>query len=317
MRLIPLILITVVLNCMSQEIVKLNDNIFANSLEKIQINGNAKKLIHYKLKINSNLNSESIDTVILRKYEFTDFGKVNYSEFYNDFGEIVEITDCKFSNDNLLSNRQVRNSKTNTNIEDSLEYIYKNNQIIYRAKVDSNPEDNVVCKYTFDKYNNPIELTNTQFDNTTTITYKNEYNRSGMLLFKRQTTKNKDHSSETTHFYKYNNSGKLTEQIVTADSIENFKILFEYDSIKGTKKVQYFQNRQIISEKTYDNNSNIILTKNFENQVLAKEFVYNYKEFDKYNNWIERTEKSIDYSKKDNIITYNTVEKREIKYYKQ
>ena len=317
MRLISLILITVVFNCMSQEIVKLNDNIYANSLEKLQINGIAKELIHYKLKTNSNLNSESIDTVILRKFEFTDFGKVNYSEFYNDFGEIVEITDFKFSDDNLLRSRRVRNSKTKTNIEDSLEYIYKNNQIIYRAKVNSNPENNVVCKYTFDKYNNPIELTNTQFNNITTTTYKNEYNSSGKLLIERQLTNNKNHSSETTNFYKYDNSGKLKEQIVIVDNKENFKIHFEYDSIKGTKKVQYFQNRQIVSEKTYDNNSNIILTKNFENQLLAKEIEYNYKEFDKYNNWLERTEKSIDYSKKDNTITYNTVEKREIKYYKQ
>lgn len=313
-RLLTVILIIVCANCFGQETVKLNDKIFVNSLEKQKLNEKVKKLIQFKFKKDSISNIQTKDTIMLRRYEFTDFGKVHYSEYYNEKGELLEKSVCKFQN-NLLSNINMKNIQSKTTIEASIEYNDIINQLIYRAKVDSNSTNNVISKYTFDKYNNPIEVTTTQFNNTNTILYENHYDKNGNLILYKQITKNNDKSSEITYNNKYNKQDKLEEQTVISNNIVEYRTITEFDTINGTTKVQYFMKNQIWSETTYDKNFNEILLSKYRAGNLSKIYEYKYKEFDKNNNWTVRNVQTTEYINKENSIVFDEIEKRDIVYY--
>lgn len=313
-RLLSFIFTIVIVNCLGQETIKLNDKIFANSLEKQKVNGRVKELIRFKFKKDSISNIETKDTIMLRRYEFTDFGKVHFSELYNEKGELLEKSVYKFQN-NLLSNINMKNIQSKTTVEASIEYNNTINQLIYRAIVDSNTANNVISKYTFDNYNNPIEVTTTQFNNTNTILYENQYDKNGNLIFYKQITKNNDKSSEITYNNRYNKLGKLEEQTVISNNIVEYRTTTEFDTIKRTTKVQYFIKNQIWSEITYDKNLNEVLLTKYQAGNLSKTYEYRYNEFDKNNNWTVRSVKTTEYINKENSIVLDEIEKRDIAYY--
>lgn len=306
--------LVLICSCSSKKALELNDFTLANSLEKENLFGPVKELIYYKQKVTPDSRDKVNNPIIYRTYKFADYGKVYYEEYRNDSGDIEEITESEFNDIHLLTNRKVRNFRTAANIVDTLEYDNENHQLIYKAKVDENPNHNAMQISTFDDFLNIIKAVSIQFNDTSTTTFDCEYNDQNKVIKKKQTSFGRMSSEDYFYEYKYNTNGDLIEFILKTKDNEIVKNIVEYDNENHQKKSSNFIDGVLKEEKLYDLFKNPISVKLYKNNVLEKESKLEYK-YDSQNNWIEKKEFMKDYSKKTVVFSPTIIETREIKYY--
>lgn len=306
--------LVLICSCSSKTVIKLNDFTHANSLEKENLFGPVKELIYYKQKITPDSSDKVNNPIIYRTYKFSDYGKAYYEEYRNDAGDIEEITESIFNDVHLLINRKLRNYRTAANIVETFEYDNENHQLIYKAKVDDNPNHNAMQISTFDDFLNIIKTVSIQLNDTSTTTFDCEYNDQNKVIKKKQTYFGRMSSNEYFYEYKYNPNGDLIEFILKTKENEKVKNIVEYDNENNQKKSSNFIDGVLKEENLYDQFKNPISVRLYKNNELEKESKLEYK-YDSHNNWIEKKEFIKDYTKKAVVFTPSIIETREIKYF--
>jgi len=245
---------------------------------------------------------------------FTDFGSLEKTESYDNFGGLIQTTTNEFDeNERLIKSNHYANfrpSKTVTIIEyDTLSNItvwnmMVNDSLEYKAIEKSDPNGELIEKVSI--HNNDTIVSKATI----------EYDENDRIILKKVISTNQ-YDNEFFK-YKYDESGNIIESVTGNDGMK-FKSISKYSDnhmILDSLFVISADNKEHLSEiTTYDKFFNPINQKIFEKSELNRE-LKNIYEMDKKGNWIKRTVYMKEHFADSKIFKQAYVEIREIEYWK-
>ncbi|MEZ4808842.1 MAG: hypothetical protein R2819_00665 [Allomuricauda sp.] len=246
--------------------------------------------------------------------EFTEFGSTKRTEYYDNFGNLSQTTINEFDENQFfiksLTTHYFRPHKSLMTIEhDTINNLAIRNVII---------NDTINFKYIDEYDQNEQLIKQTSIENSDTIvwTAKQKFDGKNRLIFKEVLPSNDDEPQ--IYSYKYDTSGNIVESI-NGNSQMKFKSISKYKGKTLTVRTDYIisadtiEHLQEITE--YDERTNPVILKIYENSELNREFKNKYL-LDDRGNWIKKIVSLKEHFAGSKKFTPAYVETREIEYWK-
>ncbi|NOZ47301.1 MAG: hypothetical protein GXO79_11055 [Chlorobi bacterium] len=255
---------------------------FQNDWDRDNLLDKVKTLSQFKANVTDFENNLTDKPIIEFKKEYSDFGKIIYQEYFDNFGKLEQFTKNSYNdkaqriksiNENLL----MRSKSTDISKYDST------GRLIL-AKASFNDTLHFSTSFEYDSMGNIIKSTSIQNNDTSYGINKYTYNEKGKVLskIKFDTDGNKYLSN-----YKYNENNEIIESVDKSELFGEMKTTYRYDEQNRIKTITHFKNKKIEEERNFDKHLNPVSIKYYENSKLYRELKNEYS-FDNYGNWIEK-----------------------------
>ncbi|MFD0933293.1 hypothetical protein ACFQ0R_11855 [Psychroflexus salinarum] len=282
---------------------------FKNAWQERNLYGKVKKLKQYKATIQNNKNTNKQQLTL--KENFTEFGSLTRSEFFNNYGETTQVDKFYYNEKEYL----IKSVSTNYQANRKTIQLFSYDTIMKTSTRSLTINDTV--NYTFiSTFNNDDQIIKqVRIDRKDTIvrTYEYKYDQN-KIIFEKEFEKGKEISVGT---YKYDNENQLTKYRTKNEWIELLTVNNWADNriLKQTKYKILPDSRKYLDEITeYDKLFNPLDSKIYNNSELHRELKYDY-EFDGFGNWIKRTVSMKEHFANSNEFVPIYIEFREIKYW--
>ena len=276
--------------------------------------GEVKSITLYKATYLNGNGKKTREPIKTLKEEFTNFGSIKKTEYFDSFGNLSQSTTNEFDENNFIVKSLTTNHFRPYKSLMTIEHDTINNLAIRDVFVN----DTINFKYIeeYDENEQLIKQTNIENGDTVVWIAKQKFDRKNRLIFKEVLPSNDDEPQ--TYSYKYDSSGNIIESI-NGNNQMKFKSTSKYDGKTLTERTDYMisaDSKEHLQEITeYDNYGNSIISKVFENSELNREFKNKYM-LDKKGNWIEKVVSLKEHFANSKNFTPTYVETREIEYWK-
>ena len=276
--------------------------------------GKVKSITNYKATYLDSDGKKTREPIKTLREEFTEFGSTKRTEYYDDFGSLIQTTTNEFDENQFfvksLTTHHLRPHKSLMTIEhDTLNNLAIRNVVI---------NDTINFKYIEEYDENDQLLRQTSIENSDTVvwTAKQKFDGKNRLIFKEVLPSNDDEPQ--TYSYQYDSSGNITESI-NGNSQMKFKSTSKYNGKTLTERTSYIisaDTKEHLQEITeYDKYGNPVISKAFENSELNREFKSKYI-LHQEGNWIKKVVSLKEHFADSKKFTPAYEETREIEYWK-
>jgi hypothetical protein len=275
--------------------------------------GKVMEMQHFRANFKGSGASQIEKPILNLKEEFTEFGSVKLSEYFDTFGEPQQKSEHFYNNSNSL----IKSVTTGQNpVEKSIEIISNDsiNKVTTRT-LTYNDSLNFKIIIEYDASNNINRQIKIQNGDTIISNYDYIYDDSKNLL--KMVELKVGEEEGVIDEYKYDENGNIIER-VSASKYYKFKTIKEYSNNILTKS-RYYTTSPDLKEQLneiieFDKYSNATTKKIFEDGKLNKELKNIYR-FDGKGNWIEKKVSSKEYFANANKFIPIYVESRKIRYW--
>lgn len=286
---------------------------FANAWEQENLIGKVKYIEQYKANVINFETEKTENPVIEYKKEFTEIGNVSYQEDFDSFGELVQY---------VKNNYNKRGDKIGSKSENLIIPMRSSEKAVFDTVTGKQISVHAIYNdslkfdafFKYDEYDNIIESTSIQENDTTSDRLEYKYTASGNILLKKQIQEADFEIYEYFNEFKYNTDGTLSELKHYSDFTGEKKSIYEYDGEKRIVKIAEFNSGEIVKETFFDIYYNQTLLKFYNKASLNKEMKYEY-DFDSKGNWIERKVILKEYFGNDKRWLLVAVKTRNINYF--
>ena len=281
-----------------------------NDREERNLYGKVKEIEQYKAIFqNDNDTRKPLPTL---KEKFTDFGSLVKTEYFDNYGEITQIDQFYYDDNDFLKKSISENHLAKQKMIQLISYDSINNTTTRNILLNDSLNHKFIS--TFDSNDLIIKQIKIEEKDTVVRSYEYKLNDNNKRILEIEFEEGKQLSIGT---YKYDNQNQLIE---SSNKHEWMKQLTktEWKNSRITKQTDYTisanSNKHLDRIIEYDKLFNPINEKIYENSELNRELNYDY-EFDPFGNWIKRTVSMKEHFANSDKFIPIYIESREIKYW--
>ena len=253
-----------------------------NDWDRDNLFGHVKTLSQFKANVTDFENILTEKPILEFKKEYSDFGKIVYQEYFDNFGKLEQFTKNSYND----KTQRIKSINENLLMQSKSTDIskYDSTGRLILAKAIFNDTLHFSASFEYDSIGNIIKSTSIQNNDTSYGINKYTYNEKGKVLSKIEfDTDGNKYSSN----YKYNENNEIIESVDKSELFGEMKMTYHYDEQNRIKTITHFKNKKIEEERNFDKHLNPVSIKYYENSKLYRELKNEYS-FDNYGNWIEK-----------------------------